>query len=145
VWSLSSSSSERVREKESEVGSLMRSHSGRRGRGWAAGGLIAGIAFFHFFPEPGELVRSKIGENFTVHVNDRREFLSGKANHLIKSRFISDHVHFLVINAALIQPMHGLMAPAAIGFDVESNPFFFHGIKWRKTRTFSNFHYSHLC
>jgi hypothetical protein len=32
---LSSSSSERVREKVSEVGNVMRSHSGRRGRAGA--------------------------------------------------------------------------------------------------------------
>jgi hypothetical protein len=34
VWSFNSSSSERVREKVSEVGRVMRSHSGSRGRGF---------------------------------------------------------------------------------------------------------------
>src|SRR5262249_48790370 len=40
VCSLSSSSNERVRENVSEVGSVMRSHSGRRGRGFKSVAII---------------------------------------------------------------------------------------------------------
>src|SRR5579862_3459450 len=103
VWSFNSSSSARVCEKESEVGSLIRSHSGRRGRGLKSTGLIAAISLLHFPPEAGELLWAKIGKDFAIHINDGRQFLTGEADHFIKRCLVSDHVHFFVFNAALVE------------------------------------------
>src|SRR3954471_22732991 len=50
VCSFSSSNSARVCENEFDVGSLMRSHSGKRGRGLSSAGLSAGIFLLDFLP-----------------------------------------------------------------------------------------------
>src|SRR5690348_7750243 len=104
VCSFNSSSNARVCEKVSDVGSLMRSHSGKRGRGLSSAGLIAGISFFQFVPEGRELIRPEVSEDFPVHIDHRREFLTGQSDHLVESGFVSDDIHLFVFDAPFVEP-----------------------------------------
>lgn len=127
-------------EKESEVGSLIRNHSGRRGRGLSSAELSAGISFFHFLPEARELLWPEVGEDFSIHIDDRRQLLAGEPYHFVKSRLVGDNIDLFIINTPLVQPAHCLMTPATIRLYEESNPFLFHSIKWRTKHIFSNVH-----
>ena len=51
---------------------------------------------------------------------DRRKFLAGNADHLLKRRPVRDHIDLLVLDVVLVEPADGFMAPAAVGFDEEA-------------------------
>jgi len=85
---------------------------------------------FEFRQKICELIGPEIGEDFAINLDDRGQILAGKPDHFVKSRFVRDYVHPLIIQIMVIQPAHGLVAPAAIRFYEESDPFWFHRIHW---------------
>jgi len=126
-----------VRAKLSVVGNRMRSHSGNRARGGASAGFNAAILLlFQLIPKTSELVRAEIGENFAIHVNHGRKFLSGEIDHLIVSRLVRNHIHSFVVNLTLVKPTLSLVAPAAIWFHEQTNFLWFHTAKLRDNPTF---------
>src|SRR5258706_4846886 len=126
VWSFSSSSSERVSAKLSDVGSGRRSHSGRRARGFGSARFETAIFLLQLLPEIRKLVRTEVRQDFTIQFNFRGKFLAGKADHFVISRFIGDNVDLFIVDAALIEPVGGLMAPTAVRLYEQSDPFRFH-------------------
>src|SRR5437764_6917584 len=78
VWSLSSSSRERVRAKLAVVGKRMRSQSGRRGRGGASAGFNAGILLFELIPKMSKLIGTEVGKNLAIDIDDGCKFLAGE-------------------------------------------------------------------
>lgn len=96
----------------------MRSHSGRRGRaeGRVSTRFKPAILFIEFTPKFRELVRAEVGKNFALHIDHRREFLSRKANHLVKGSLIRCHIDSLIIHRLIIQPPNRFVTPPAIRF-----------------------------
>src|SRR5215831_16141229 len=93
----------------------MRSHSGKRGRGDTSAGFNAAILLlFQLIPKTSQLIRTEIGKDFTVDIDNRRKLLTGKPNHFIISGFIRNHIDGFVINLMLVQPALSFIAPAAI-------------------------------
>src|SRR5579872_1667173 len=123
VWSFSSSSRLRVWAKASVVGSLVRSHSGRRGRAltWACVGLDSTILALQSFPKSGQLVRAEIRQDLSIHLDHRRQFLSGKPHHLRVCGIVLDDIEGFVFDPMRIEPMLGFVTPAAIRFDKQAD------------------------
>ena len=116
-----------MRAKLSLVGRDRRNQAGSRGRG--KGGLTGfetAILLFQFRPEFGELVRAEVGEDFAIHINDGCQFLSGKLDHFVVSSLIGNDVDRLIIDAVLVKPAFGFVAPAAVRFDEQTDPFNIH-------------------
>src|SRR5208282_5590049 len=63
VCSFNSSNRLRVWANVSVVGSFVRNHSGRRGRGFKLMVLDSTILWFQFFPKSGQLIGPKIRQN----------------------------------------------------------------------------------
>src|SRR5437867_3342917 len=84
------------------------------------------MGFFQFTPELSELLRPEVGQDFAIHVNDRREVLAGEADHFVVGDFVGDDVNRLIYNAAIPQPALRAGAPSAKGLDEKSDSFRFH-------------------
>src|SRR5581483_7227905 len=93
---------------------------------------------FELVPKRFQLFRPKVREDFPVHFDHRREFLAGEADHFVVGGFVSHDVDFLVVDPALVEPADRLVAPPAIRFDEEPDPFWFHAIHWRTSPENSN-------
>ena len=87
------------------------------------------MGFLQTRPERRELFRPKVREDFAVHVNHRRQFLTGKPDHFVVGRLVGEDVDRFVINAVIVQPTLGSMAPRAVILDEKSNSFWLHGSK----------------
>jgi hypothetical protein len=72
---------------------------------------------FQRFKKFWQFFRAEIREDFSVHVQHRREFLAGKADHIGERRVVRDHVNLLVSDVVVVEPAHRLVAPTAIRLD----------------------------
>lgn len=73
------------------------------------------------FPEAVELIDIKIRQNGSIDLNDRGQGLTGKSHHLGHRALVADDVERLVLNSFVVEPLHGLVTPATVGFDKETN------------------------
>ena len=80
----------------------------------------------HFLPPRLEFVRPEIREHFAVHFDHRRQRLPGKPDHLLERRVVRAHIESFVVDAARFEPIHDFVAPAAVGFDEETDGGGFH-------------------
>jgi hypothetical protein len=71
----------------------------------------------NLLPKHGQLVRPEIGEDFPIHLNHRRERLTGQANHFVECLRIGTDINGFVGDAPLREPIFGTIAPAAGVFD----------------------------
>lgn len=77
VWSLSSSSSARVRLKPWLTGSWKRSHAGRRGRACGGGSVVFTLLLLKLLPEYCQFAGVEVSQNLAVRLEDRGECLAG--------------------------------------------------------------------
>src|SRR5664280_1023974 len=96
------------------------------------------VFLLNFSPELRQLLGAEIGKYLAVDVQNRSQVLAGELDHFGKGRFVGNHIDRFIIHAVCIQPAHGLMAPAAIWLDEESDPFWFHNLYSRRFGTFTN-------
>jgi hypothetical protein len=68
-------------------------------------------------PKLCQLFRAEIRQHLAIHVQHRREFLAGKADHLGERRVVRDHVQLLVGDVVVVEPAHRLATPTAIRLD----------------------------
>src|SRR6266478_10126298 len=111
VCNRNSSSSARVWANLSVVGRVIRSHGGKRGRVLKSAEFKPGILFLQPSPKFRQLVGTKIGQNLALHIEDRRQILPRKPNHLIVRSLISHDIYLFVIDSVRVQPVHGPVTP----------------------------------
>lgn len=68
-------------------------------------------------PELGEFVDIEICEDRAVDLNDRRQCLAGFLYHFDHGGAVGNDVQGFILNPLGIQPIDGLVAPAAERFD----------------------------
>src|SRR5437773_5758681 len=76
VCSFNSFRSVRVWAKLSVRGRVIRSHSGNLGRDLSSADFNPGMLSFEPLPEPGQLIGTKIRQNFTLGVQNGRQILT---------------------------------------------------------------------
>jgi len=79
------------------------------------------ICGFKLLPKLRQFFRTEVGEDLAVHINHRRERLTGQRDHLGHGLAVGDNVERLVFDAALVEPTLRLVAPAAIRFYEETD------------------------
>jgi len=99
-------------------------------------GSCPGILPFEFGPEIRQLVGTEVGQNLAIHLDDRRQVLTGEPDHFIMSGFIGDDIDSFVIHFAVVEPTHRFAAPATVWLDKQSHPFRFHNHTLLETARF---------
>jgi hypothetical protein len=94
------------------------------------------MLFCHPIPEARKLLRAKVGKQFPINLNHGGQILPGKPDHFVEGRLVIDDIDSLVLNATLIKPTDGFMAPAAIRLDEKANTFRFHDYTVREVAGF---------
>ena len=84
------------------------------------------MKLFPFLPEPFQLIRAEVGENFAIHFNNRSQFLSRKANHFVECGFVIHDVYRFVLDIVVIEPADGFVTPTTPWLDKKSNVSRFH-------------------
>jgi hypothetical protein len=76
---------------------------------------------FQPFKKSRQLFRAEIRQYFSLHLQHRRHFLAGKADHFLKCRVIGDDINLLILDVMVVEPADRLVAPPAIWLDKQSD------------------------